>query len=99
MRTRPWTTRLLARHAREHGQAAGRECLAAWCKAQCRGRSSAKRKSSNQAAQGYPSPRTALDLRPEPPACTRPSGAGRSRGPFAVRLVYGLAAAAQCPPC
>ena len=56
----------------------------AWCKAQC-ARSSAKRKSSNQAAQGYPSPRTALDLRPEPGV-----HATFRRGPLA-RAVCGAA--------
>jgi len=40
-----WTTRLLARHAREHGAAAGHECLANLSKARC-ARFSAKRKSS-----------------------------------------------------
>jgi hypothetical protein len=74
----------------------GRECLAAWCKAQC-ARSSAKRKSSHQAAQGYPSPRRRWICRPSP-ACTRPSGAGRSREPFAVRLRLwaGRSAASPC---
>ena len=30
-----WTTRLLARHAREHGSAAGHACLAIWPRGQC----------------------------------------------------------------
>ena len=40
-----WTTRLLARHAREHGPAAGMTVSPIWCKAQC-ARFSVKRKSS-----------------------------------------------------
>src|SRR5262245_50777553 len=40
-----WTTRLLARHAREHGPAAGHECLAKLVQARC-ARFSAKRRSS-----------------------------------------------------
>ena len=40
-----WTTRLLARHAREHGPTAGHECLARLVQARC-ARSSARRKSS-----------------------------------------------------
>ncbi|WP_410734043.1 ImmA/IrrE family metallo-endopeptidase [Bradyrhizobium sp. sBnM-33] len=40
-----WTTRLLARHAREHGPAAGHACLAIWSRERC-ARSSAGRKSS-----------------------------------------------------
>src|SRR5512136_3419984 len=40
-----WTTRLLARHAREHGPAGGTRVLPSWSKARC-ARYSAKRKSS-----------------------------------------------------
>ena len=40
-----WTTRLLARHARERGPAAGHQCLARWLKAPCAS-FSVKRKSS-----------------------------------------------------
>ena len=40
-----WTTRLLARHAREHGPTAGQAVSPGWFKARC-ARSSARRKSS-----------------------------------------------------
>ena len=45
-----WTTRLLARHAREHGPAEGHACLASWFRALCARYSMSKRSSRTRCA-------------------------------------------------
>ena len=85
-----WTTRLLARHAREHGPAAGHECLARLVQGTvCKilGQEEIK----PHKVRYYRSPRRRRICRPSP-ACTRPS-----RGPLA-RAVCGAASSMGWPP-
>ena len=92
-----WTTRLLARHAREHGPAAGHECLARLVQGTvCKilGQEEIK----PHKVRYYRSPRRRRICRPSP-ACTRPSRAGRSREPFAVRLRLWAGRRSAASPC
>jgi hypothetical protein len=92
-----WTTRLLARHAREHGPAAGHECLARLVQGTvCKilGQEEIK----PHKVRYYRSPRRRRICRPSP-ACTRPSRARRTREPFAVRLRLWAGRRSAASPC